>query len=318
MFPENPFPDVDPEEFHKLNKKEVTEDFVSENLRNAGWKVSSFFADTGIDRMISKRVCPNNHTSILEGSVGEKCPDCDADTIEIRRFLQIKTREVKGDKNMFGFTLTPSDFRTDPRHTFVLYSDNTRDIMFISVYEYLKFFKEIDYQWHSTPTFKQGNGKLNNWRYDESSDKWYFTHGRGRGNNYSWEEYRNDEGLKKMQNPEIDKNLEEYIEKTKSLKMEEFKKLKSGRTFDEEPVEEINDALEILKNKDRSKILEERKDTIHFMEENLGSSVKKSIQDSYWFKYKNLNIKKNDYREKSKRNAIQETLDIEEENEGGF
>jgi len=35
-FPINPFPDVKPSDFNKLNKKKVTEDFVSENLKNNG------------------------------------------------------------------------------------------------------------------------------------------------------------------------------------------------------------------------------------------------------------------------------------------
>ena len=36
-FPLNPFPDVEPVDFNKLNKKRVTEDFVGENFKLMGW-----------------------------------------------------------------------------------------------------------------------------------------------------------------------------------------------------------------------------------------------------------------------------------------
>jgi len=47
-FPINTFQDVSPSDFNKLNKKKVTEDFVSENLKTMGWDVYDPFTDTGI------------------------------------------------------------------------------------------------------------------------------------------------------------------------------------------------------------------------------------------------------------------------------
>ena len=60
-FPFNPFDDILPSDFNKLNKKNVTEDFVEENFKEFGWEVFTPFTDTGIDRIILKKICPNNH-----------------------------------------------------------------------------------------------------------------------------------------------------------------------------------------------------------------------------------------------------------------
>jgi hypothetical protein len=37
IFPLNPFEDIDAKSFSKHNKKQVTEDFVQENLNECGW-----------------------------------------------------------------------------------------------------------------------------------------------------------------------------------------------------------------------------------------------------------------------------------------
>ncbi len=104
-FPINPFIDVDPRAFHSRNKKHVTEDFVSENFRNIGWDISRPFNDTGIDLIISKFVCKKNysHTKFNEQNDNTKCKICGSNTTKIYRFIQVKTREVKG--KIFGYTL---------------------------------------------------------------------------------------------------------------------------------------------------------------------------------------------------------------------
>lgn len=89
-FPINPFPDVFPSDFNKLNKKKVTEDFVSENLKAIGWNVYDPFTDTGIDRIISKKVCPNGHTPVNKYE-GSTCEVCKVKSIDIVRFVQVKT-----------------------------------------------------------------------------------------------------------------------------------------------------------------------------------------------------------------------------------
>ncbi|MCD6547752.1 MAG: hypothetical protein J7K22_04345, partial [Nanoarchaeota archaeon] len=168
-FPVNPFPDVKPEDFNKLNKKKVTEDFVSENFRLMGWDVFEPFTDTGIDRIITKKVCPRGHTpvNISEGNV---CRVCGKSTIDILRFVQIKTRALKN--GMFGFTLKPKDIRIDPRHVYVFYCDTTIDFLILSVYDYLKFFDNSKSNPFAPTSFRKGNQKLNTLRYNKKTNKW--------------------------------------------------------------------------------------------------------------------------------------------------
>ena len=61
-FPSNPYEDVTPSEFNKSNKKHASEYFIAENFKSYGWFVYEPFTDTGIDRIIEKKVCPENHT----------------------------------------------------------------------------------------------------------------------------------------------------------------------------------------------------------------------------------------------------------------
>lgn len=290
-FPVNPFPDVEATAFHKLNKKGVTEDFVEENLRLIGWEVYKPFNDTGIDRVINKDICPNGHTNYNETLKG-KCEVCNADPINITRYIQVKTREVKGnEKNdsqymMYGYTLKSKDFRTDPRHIFLLYSDHTRDFLFVSVLDYLSFFYEIGYTHPATPTFKQGNGKINNLKYDTMDNKWYFSAGRGKKNLKSWEHFRNIKGLERIQNPTIDLELDDLIDKTKTLHNIMFRNLEKGRTFTDDQIREIKLYLE---NKEDN-ITEIRKNVLNHLSEVLSPEVKNSVNNSYWFKYKGLEI----------------------------
>lgn len=53
-------------DFHKLNKKHVTKDFVGEKIYDVGWTVFKQFVDTGIDRIIMKSVFPNSHAKFNE------------------------------------------------------------------------------------------------------------------------------------------------------------------------------------------------------------------------------------------------------------
>lgn len=211
-FPTNPFEDIRPSEFNKLNKKHVTEDFVSENLKNLGWDVYSPFNDTGIDRIIIKSVCPEGRTEVDGNLKNLKCPICHKESIEIKRFVQVKTRQLKN--NIFGFTLKSKDIRIDPRHIYFLYSDNTtaekQDFLIISVKEYLKFFIDNNMNPFAPTSFRKGNNKLNSLKYIPNTDKWSW----GR---HSWEVYKNIEGMNKIQNPQIDLNLDTEIEETRQL-----------------------------------------------------------------------------------------------------
>lgn len=92
-FPTNVFPDVERSAFRKFSKKNVTEDYIKENLRLSGWDCYSPFTDTGLDLIATKTI--NGQT--------------------IYRYIQIKTRSFEGD-NHIGFTLKSKDFETDCRN----------------------------------------------------------------------------------------------------------------------------------------------------------------------------------------------------------
>ena len=115
-FPSNPYEDVQPSEFNKDNKKHASEYFVAENFKRYGWFVYEPFTDTGIDRIIEKKICPDGHTKYDKDTRDDKqCEQCKKPLKKITRFIQIKTREIKeldeddplyslGYK-FFGFTL---------------------------------------------------------------------------------------------------------------------------------------------------------------------------------------------------------------------
>ena len=69
---------------------------------------------------------------------------------------------------MFGFTLSSNDFRTDPRHVFLFYSDNTteklQDVHIIPINKFLEYMiinKKLGQSMFSVDSFRQGNGKQN-------------------------------------------------------------------------------------------------------------------------------------------------------------
>jgi len=239
VFPINPFEDVKPSDFNKLNKKHVTEDFVEENFKKLGWEVYKPFSDTGIDRIICKTVCPKGHTKLNETLNGKKCPKCNSTGVEIRRFLQVKTRELKN--NIFGFTLKSKDIRIDPRHIYLLYSDNTskdkQDFFIIPVKEYLKFFIDNDCNNPFAPTsFRKGNNKLNSLRYNPETDEWFW-------GDVDWDGFRNKNGLKNLQNPSVDLDLDNQIIKTREYADALQREFSKGRSYSEEVEDSINDEL---------------------------------------------------------------------------
>ena len=63
-FPVKVFEDIEGSDFEKHNKKQVTEDFVTENFKEIGWSVYRPASDTGIDLIAIKRMCPKNHTKM--------------------------------------------------------------------------------------------------------------------------------------------------------------------------------------------------------------------------------------------------------------
>ena len=223
-FPINPFIDVDPKVFHSRNKKHVTEDFVAENFKSINWNIFRPFNDTGIDLIISKMVCSKDasHTQYDDPNLNE-CEKCKNETKIIHRFIQIKTRELK--KNILGYTLKSKDFRTDPRHVFLFYSDHTRDFLSISVIDYLKFFEKNNKISHfGTPTFNQENGKINSLKFNPNSNTWSY-------GKYSWEQFRNIKGINNFTYRDFDVNLLSYSKQISQIKKKLFYDFKLGKTF---------------------------------------------------------------------------------------
>jgi len=279
-FPSNPFEDIKPSEFNKLNKKHVTEDFVEENLKKQGWDVFKPFNDTGIDRMITKVICPKGHTKINENLRNNVCSVCKSNGIEITRFIQVKTRQLK--KNVFGFTLKSKDIRIDPRHVYLLYSDNSsedkQDFLIISVKDYLNFFDKNKINPFSSMSFRKGNNKLNSLKYDSKKDLWSW-------NSKSWEEFRNLKGLSKIQNPNIELNLKKEIIETRVLANKLQKVFSKGRSYSEHAEEIINKILSqnLKKYSNKNSLLELRKKVETYLEKTCDKETLESMKKYFEF-----------------------------------
>jgi hypothetical protein len=281
-FPINPFPDVQPIDFNKLNKKKVTEDFVSENLKTMGWDVFEPFTDTGIDRIISKKICSNGHTPINR-SEDSICKVCNTKSIDIVRFVQVKTRALR--KGIFGFTLKSKDIRIDPRHLFVLYCDTIPDFLFVSVYEYLTFFDSIGNNPFSSTSFRKGNNKLNSLKFDADEKTWSW-------NGHSWENFRNANGLKMIQNPFIDLELQKGIRNTRVLSNKLLMKFSAGSSYPVKLEVIINNLLKLKLElySDKQNIVSEREKVLEHLKKDIqDKSIFESIQ-KYWEHIKNLEI----------------------------
>ena len=291
QFPFNVFEDVEPSEFLKHNKKQVTEDFVTENLNEIGWSVYRPFVDTGIDLVAERLVCPDEHTlwhEIYES--GELlCRKCDSELIKIIRFIQVKTREIKGDETsrFFGYTLTSKDFRTDPRHVFLLYSDHSLDFLIIPVYEYLKTFYDNPSMGSShfqVPSFRQGNNKVNSLQLINNG--WFWI---ARGSRrVSFNKFVNLNGLSLMMDPKYDLNLDVYVSKTSRLKTALFLSYSKGRQTNDTNARKINNALNILRNYRSEEIRDKRLENIETMKEIISDELKLSIEKGYFIKFKEL------------------------------
>lgn len=194
-FPKKIFPDINSNDFDKHQKKNISEDFVAENLRYAGWRIYTPFVDTGIDLIIKKKI----------------------DGIDVTRFVQVKTRALN-NKGIFGYTLKPKDFRDDPRHVFLLYSDTTMDFFILPMNEYLSFFyenKSLGKSHFAAKSFRVENNKINSLVYNQENDEFSFS-------KKSFEKYRNLNGLKLIENIEIEKNYESLISENRLMKLQLF------------------------------------------------------------------------------------------------
>jgi len=279
-FPSNPFEDIKPSDFNKLNKKNVTEDFVEENLKELAWDVFKPFNDTGIDRIAIKTICPDGHTEINENLKKQKCLKCGKSSIEIIRFIQIKTRQLKN--NVFGFTLKSKDIRIDPRHIYLLYSDNTtknkQDFLIISVKDFLNFFNSNSINPFAPTSFRKGNNKLNSLKYDPINDIWSW-------GSYDWELFRNLRGMKKIQDPKIDLNLASEIMETRNLSNSLLRSFSKGQTYSESMETKIKSELDrnLRLYKNRTIILELRRKAQEYIESNCDDDTLQSSRK--YFEY---------------------------------
>jgi len=237
-----------PEDFDKRNKKGFSEAFVSENLKEIGWETYVPINDTGIDLIAKKN-----------------------DSV---RFIQVKTREA-GEKQNFGFVSRQRDIKTDPRFFFFLYSDHTNDFIIISIYDFLKIVSENSKKpYFSSPAFKQGNGKINAFRYKNGS--WFY-------NKYNIDDYVNEKGIIKMENKELDLKFDYYCEEIAELKYQLLKEITYGNTFKKykDTIIEINNAKKLdraiwIQNVLKSR--QEEKEIIKRLDKKLKDSIEK-----YWY-----------------------------------
>jgi len=292
-FPVKIFDDIVGSDFEKHNKKQVTEDFVTENFKEIGWSVYRPASDTGIDLIAIKRMCPKNHTKISKtypDSI-KKCEDCGEKLIQVKRFIQVKARELKGDPSQsqfFGYTLASKHFRTDPRHVVLLYSDYSNEFLLIPMYEYLKIFHENKSMGEShfgTPAFRQGNNKLNSLRKEGGNWSW-----RSRSSQVSFDEFVNAKGLKKISNCDYDREFKKFQKKITEMKFDMFFYYSRGKETTEEDSKWINDYLTNKVKENKKSIKDFRDETKKILSDELPEELKRSILEGYLVKFKGMDF----------------------------
>ncbi len=297
-FPTNPYEDVLPSEFNKSNKKHASEFFIAENFKRYGWFVYEPFTDTGIDRIIQKKVCPDGHTEYIDDTRQKKqCSKCSKDLMKITRFVQIKTRELKDhdgwkkDKyKYFGFTLSSADFKTDPRYVFLLYSDNTtkedQDVLIIPISDFFAFFtkhKSLGQSFFSTTSFRQGNGKINDLNYNLGTKSWVYHP--TKKSEINLDEFVNESGLKKISDLRLDNEFQTVQEKLTEQKLAlYFDPVKWNKN-----VKMVQPILDGRLQKDYPEKLKiQRKEQLKSFKKKLPKDLKTSIGQGYLIKFKEL------------------------------
>jgi len=295
-FPIEVFEDVKPQEFSKHNKKHVSEDFVTENFNEIGWDVFRPFVDTGIDLIATRFVCPSGHTKwnqIYEQNQ-TVCTntDCKKTLIRITRYIQIKTREIKGNESssFFGYTLTSKDFRTDPRHVFLFYSDHSNDFIIVPVYEYLKIFHQnIETMGKShfmIPSFRQNNNKLNSLRIGPNGWSW-----KPRGSlEVSFNQFVNSRGIKTIMKPDYEIRLEEFLVEIAKMKEDLLLTYSKGRQTTAENEKIINEFIKKRLSKSPEEYVRERKKKREELRKTLDQDLIRSINEGYLIKFRGMEL----------------------------
>lgn len=238
-FPINVFPDVKRDAFNKYTKKNVTEDYIYENLQLKGWQCYKPFVDTGIDLIAVRKDKEGNN---------------------IYRYIQIKTRALVSKK--FGYTFKPKDFRTDPRHYFLFFCDTVNDIILLSMYNYMKLFyinEQMGVTHFANPTFRTNNNKLNSLTFDNNRWTWSYRNEKGI-ETVDFEDFLNEKGLERMASTYIDKNLDALKRKTATMKFKMFYKINKTGTnsaiFENGLDSIIFDSMERMKSIDSKKYID--------------------------------------------------------------
>ena len=292
-FPIKVFEDIEGSDFEKHNKKQVTEDFVTENFKEIGWSVYRPVSDTGIDLIAIKRMCPKNHTKIdtaYPDSI-KKCKECGEKLIQVKRFIQVKARQLKGDpkgSQFFGYTLASKHFRTDPRHVILLYSDYSDEFLLIPMYEYLKIFyenKSMGKSHFGTPAFRQGNNKLNSLRKEDNHWSW-----KSKSSKVSFDEFVNAKGLEKISNCDYDTRFNEFQKKITEMKFDMFFYYSRGRETSEEQSEWINQYLTKKVKENKKSIKNFRDKTKKTLSDELPEELKRSILEGYLVKFRGMDF----------------------------
>jgi len=290
-FPIKVFDDIEGSDFEKHNKKQVTEDFVTENFKEIGWSVYRPASDTGIDLIAIKRMCPKNHTKIFENTKDiQNCKECGVKLIQVKRFIQVKARELKGSpKNQFfGYTLASKHFRTDPKHVILLYSDYSNEFLIIPMYDYLKMFYENESMGKThfgTPAFRQGNNKLNSLRKEDNHWSW-----RSHSSKVSFDEFVNEMGIEKISNCDYDVKFEEYQRKIADMKFDMFFNYSRGRETSEKNEKWINKFLGNKVKENKKSIIKQRSATRKTLSNELSKELKRSILEGYLVKFKGMDF----------------------------
>ncbi len=286
-FPQNPYPIVNPKDYYKFDKVNFSEDYVGENFKKMGWNVYTPFQDKGIDRIVSKYVCPEKHTKVDENLQGNKCPVCQKNSVKITRFIQIKTRRVVLDKSktnlkikdpskqkwVLGYTFKPKDFITDPRICFLLFSDHTEHFIIFPINQFMLEAKKKSPGFFKTASFKVGNDKKNDIVY--KNNKWTF------GSKIKLDDFVDEEGLLKISDPDIDNiNFEQLKKQILSIKIQDFVSLEYTDTFKKyisaQKLNEINEGIKKLETKGSqyfSELMKKNALTINSTDDRIKASV---------------------------------------------
>lgn len=292
-FPKLVFEDIKMTDFGTHNKKQVSEDFVAENFKELGFYTFRPHSDTGIDLIVEGYVCKNCHQP------KKYCVCDDTNLIKIKRFIQIKTREVKGDT--FGYTLKSKDFRTDPRHIFIFYSDYTNDFFILPMLTYLKIFWDNEKSepnskgksHFSSPAFRKGNNKINSLKI--KNNIWKF-------NNKDFTCFLNEAGLKIMFNTFADENINNFQKVQKEIKIILEKIMHSYscgaqlKSYTNEQKDEITRKIKEILEKRVHLEIEKIKLFRNHLDESMNKNLSKILKESrnkYLKKFKGVKLNAN-------------------------